>query len=321
MKGDMNVAYWLKFLNEKYATQATKPTDGTIRTYAYNLAWLAARMDGFSMKGTGTVPTPEDVVTYMDTNDVANARRGQSYTAMKVYHNCCGERNCSHRYCAPLLASKRATQANYAKQKKSPHESKNWVEHKDLKKFSADMRKQTFKFDKHSLWDKNQYAIATLAFILEVHKTFPLRRELASVNWGVAGSDDINWLDEAKQEIVYNKHKSAPSMGTVRHKLSRTMWRLWRLLKKQQTKRKATEGRMLLNTRWKPMTPNGYSTWLKREMKRCKACEKKTVGCMMIRHSVISHYRRNDMSMEKKDAFARRCLHSSAVNDIYRKLD
>ena len=92
----MDKQYWLNWLNAKYDSgPARRPQDQTVNTYAYNLAWLAARMDGFA---DGRVPTPEDVVTYMDTNDVKNGRRGQSYTAMKVYHNCCGERNCSHRY-------------------------------------------------------------------------------------------------------------------------------------------------------------------------------------------------------------------------------
>ena len=318
----MNRKYWTQFLNDKYAAgHGNRPSDSTVRTYAYNLAWLAARMDGFSMRGTGTTPTPEDVVAYMDENEVKNSRRGQSYTAMKVLHNCCNERNCSARYCAPLMASKHATEANYAKQKKSVHESKNWIEYKVLKKFSAELRKATFALDKNDLWTKSEYAVATLAFILEVHKKFPIRRELATVKWGGEASDEHNWLDSSAQEIVYNKHKSAPHMGAVRHKLDRTMWRLWRLLKKQQMKRKATSGHILLNKYWKPMTPNGYSTWLKREMRRCKACSEKTVGCLMLRHCVISHYRRNDMPMAKRDAFARRCLHSSAVNDIYRKLD
>jgi hypothetical protein len=65
------------------------------------------------------------------------------------------------------------------------------------------------------------------------------------------------------------------------------------------------------------MSPNGYSSWLKREMKTMPECEKKTVGVMAIRHSVISHNRRNEMRLLEKDDFAERCMHGVKMNELY----
>ena len=96
------------------------------------------------------------------------------------------------------------------------------------------------------------------------------------------------------------------------------MWRLFGLLRKQQKMRDIDSGTILLNRYWKPMTKNGYSSWLKREMKSCKGCEDKNVGCLIIRHAVITHMRRKCMTTHQREAFANQCMHSAGLNEKYR---
>lgn len=313
------VAAYQKWFHGKLCDKENCPADSTLKTYAYSMGWLHTRIDGFSVDGlTSEVPETDTVLKYMQDNDVKNTRRLASYTALKVHHNCKGEEDCSKKYCTPLIMCKRKQDSDYAKQERSPHQSKNWVEFKVLKKFAACLREKVTKFNKNELWTKDQYATATLAFILNYHLTYPIRRCLCTVKWGVEPSESYNYLDAKKQEIVFNQHKTARWKGAITHKLSRPMWRLFSLLRKQQKMRDMHSGMVLINRYWRPMTKNGYSSWLKREMKGCKGCEDKQVGCLILRHAVITHKRRKCMTTHQRENFATQCMHSSGTNDTYR---
>ena len=251
----------------------------------------------------------------MEMNKVKTTRRLASYTALKVWHNCNGAKECSKKYCTPLILAKREQDSYYAKQQRTDHQNKNWVEFSVLKKFAGCIRDKTFHLDKNRLWTKDEYATATLAFILQYHMTYPIRRCLCTVKWGEKSD---NYLDLKKKQIVYNKHKTAKFSGPIIHKLSRQMWRLFSLIRKQQKMREIDSGTILLNRYWRPMSKNGYSSWLKREMKNCRGCHDKEVGCLIIRHSVITHKRRHCMTIAQKEKFANECMHSSKRNDEYR---
>ena len=164
---------------------------------------------------------------------------------------------------------------------------------------------------------------AQLAFILQFHLRHPIRRDLATVKWSSRkdkqwGEKD-NYIDNETHEIVLNCHKTCRHKGQHRIRLNRLLWRIWGMLQIQQQKRGwKYHGHMLLNTHYKPMTSNGYTVWLKREMKRCPGCEKKAIGCMIIRHCCITHKRRNEMTNEEKEKFSKKCMHSAKQNDNYR---
>ncbi len=303
--------YFFKIICEKGDSSRCA---NTCKTYSYSLAWLAKRMEEFE---TGT-PTPEEVIAYLDNSKVTDSRKMLSYTAMKVFHNVQGETEDSAKYCAPLLESKKAIDASYDNQTRTDKQEKNWVEHSCLKKYTAALRKSTLAYDKNKLWTKDQYADATLAFILQVHMTFPIRRDLVSVQWGSNFTDADNYIDDATHEIVLNKHKTSRWHGTNRLKMSRPMWRLAQLLRKQQKMRSMKSGNILLNRYWRKMSPNGFSTWMKREMKKCPGCEDKSVGCLILRHCVITHKNRNAPTIKQNREFAAKCMHSTTLNARYR---
>ena len=96
------------------------------------------------------------------------------------------------------------------------------------------------------------------------------------------------------------------------------MWRLLRLLIKQQKLRGHTSGTLLLNKYGRKMSKNSFSAWFRTEMKKCPGCECKEVGCMIIRHSVITHKRGGCMTLEKRERFADQCMHSCKSNEQYR---
>ena len=313
MKSELATKY-MAWFKEKLCDSEKCPSDSTLKTYAYSMAWMAKRIDGFTKDN---VPDCETIMKYMDGNKVKTTRRLASYTALKVWHNCKGEKDCSSKFCTPLILAKREQDSHYAKQERSEHQDKNWVDFKVLKKYAACIREKTFHLDKNKLWTKDEYAMATLAFILQYHLIYPIRRCLCTVQWGTK-EDDGNYLDTKTQTIVYNKHKTAKWKGQVTHKLSRQLWRLFSLLRKQQKMRDIQSGPILLNRYWRKMSKNGYSSWLKREMKKCYGCADKEVGCLIIRHAVITHKRRHCMTNAQREKFANQCMHSAATNDTYR---
>ena len=301
-------AYFLQELENVDVSASTK------RTYAYNLAWMATRMDEWE---TGT-PTSEQVIGYMTDNNVNASRRMNSYTAMKVLHNCRNEPECSECYKVPLIDCKKCVDAEYCKQRKTAHQKKNWVDFGCLKKFTKSMRDAVYAMDKNKPWTKDEYAMLQLCFILQVHMSFPIRRDLCTLQWGVEHTDENNYIDTKARELVWNKYKVAKHYGQIRHKMSREMWKLFSLIRKQQKMRGITAGFVLLNRYWRKMTKNGYSTWLVREMKKCPGCEDKCVGVLILRHSIISHMTRNIPTLQERDSFARSCMHSAHMNDLYR---
>ena len=82
--------------------------------------------------------------------------------------------------------------------------------------------------------------------------------------------------------------------------------------------REIQSGTVLLNRYWRPMTKNGYSTWLVREMKKCPDCADKCIGVLILRHSVITHKTRHIPTLEERERFAHSCMHSVHMNDLYR---
>lgn len=311
------VATYQKWFKDKLCDKEDCPTDPTLKTYSYSMAWLAKRLEGFDAE-TAMVPEPEKILDYMEQNKVKNGRRVASYTALKVFHNCKGDQKCSKAYGLPLVMCSRQQQAEYAKQERTPSQVKNWVEHSVLKKHAAEIRTSAFALDKNELWTKDQFTTAQMAFILQYHLTYPIRRDLCTVQWGVEASEKINYVDDSSKSITYNKHKNARWKGPITHALSRPMWRLLKLLRKQHKMREIESGGILLNRYWRPMKKNAYSAWFMREMKKCKGCEEKDVGCLIMRHSVITHLLRNNHTIRQRDKISHNCMHSTKCNENYR---
>ena len=291
------------------------PSDSALRTYSYSIAWLMDRME-FPEKG---MPKVERVLEYMNNAKVSAQRKCQVYTALKKWHGCHGEECECKGYGKPLVEAKVATDRAYYQQKRTEKQKKNWVDFPVIKQFANFLRDEVLEYDKHNMWEKEQFIKAQLAFILQFHMKYPLRRELATVRWGKKewGEKD-NYLDPQNKTIVLRSYKTSRWMGETTFRLTRVMWRIWALLRKQQQKRGITGGHILVSKYYRAMSPNGFSSWLKREMKRCPGCEKKAVGCMLIRHCCITWERRNEKTNPEKAEYAKKCLHSQKTNDQYR---
>ena len=305
----------------------------TTNTYGYSLNWMASRMDGFEYDGTTydgvvaggriTVPKPETIIDWMDTNKASKSRRMLSFTALKVWHNCFGEDAESAVYGPPLVSCRRCISADYDKQQRSPEQSANWVDHGCLKKYGAELRKRVFALNKNVRWSKNEVTDAQLAFFITYHLTFPIRRDLHTVEFGIEPAEDEkrNYVDMKTRKVVYNHHKTLRWHGIINHQMNRPMWRLFSLLRKQHKLRKSEVKFVLVNRHWKKFSPSGFSNFLTREFKKMPGCEHKSVGCTGIRHSVITHANRNQRTIAQNREYARKCMHSTKLNAQYRLIE
>jgi hypothetical protein len=288
-------------------------TASSVKTYCYSLKWMDMRIDGFTET---ECPSAENIIEYMDEHNISMKRRQSVYTAMKVLLNTRNELQESKKFAAPLLQAKRAIQSDYDKQQRTDKQKANWMDYAELKTIAKELKAEVLKFDKNSLWDKDTYAKAVLCFILHFHLKNPIRRDLCTVEYNSETPEKGNVLVDKK--ITFRDHKVKRYTPEFHFELDRVQWRLLQLIRKQHTMRNVTSGRIFLNRYWRGMSRNGFTTWLRREMGKIDACKGKNVGCLAIRHSVITHTRRNDTKYEARKEFARRCMHSCRQNEDYR---
>jgi len=279
--------------------------------------WLAKRIEGFTETEHPEFAT---IMDYLTENKIPARRRQASLVAMKVLCNTRGDKDGSEKYARPLIDVKNELLRDYERQERTEHQQKNWVDCNELKKAAKELRAATFALDKHSLWDKDTYARAQLAFILTFHLKYPLRRILCTVRYKPDDPNVGNVLDEKNKKIIIREHKMQRKYkDPFVFQLDRNMWRLVQLLRRQHKLRGVTRNSPILLSRyWKPMSRNSYCHWLKREMGKMECCKGKSVGCLAIRHSVITHRRRNDTTLQARKEFAYNCMHQVATNELYR---
>ena len=289
-----------------------KTTIGTLRTHAYSIRWLAERMDGFDAEEQ-QVPKPEQVLDYLDEAKISEGRRASVLCAMKVWHRCRGEKELCGQYGPALIRTRHLIKTQHNLQERSPAQQKNWVPYKCFKKYAAKLRQEIFALPKDKILTKDQYVQTTLAFILTFHLKYPVRNELRTVTWSNTEENHIT-----DKTLVLKKHKCAKSMGTITFALTRPMQRLLRIIKTAQRHYGIEKDYVILSKHWKPMTTGGFSSYLRRELKRIPECKDKNVTAMLLRHICITHKRHGQMTIAQEREFCRSCLHSVPRNNLYR---
>lgn len=309
--GDGKYKVWFDAMVTKACPEKT--TLKTLRTHAYSIRWLAERMDGFDAEEL-KVPTPEQVMDYLSEAKITEGRRASVLCAMKVWHRCREEKKLCGQYGPALTRARYKIKTQHDLQERSSTQQKNWVPLKCFKKFAAKLRYEIFALPKDKILTKEQYIQATIAFILTFHLKYPVRNELRTVTWSNTEENHI-----ADKTLVMKNHKCAKSMGTITFALTRPMQRLLRIIKTAQTHYGIVErDHIILSKHWRPMTTGGFSSYLRRELKRIPECKEKNVTAMLLRHICITHKRHGQMTIAQEREFCRSCLHSVPRNNLYR---
>ena len=294
-------------------------SEGTNRTYCYNLCWLKKRIDGFDSEQG--YPSFCEVMDYMTENKIPARRQMSTYIAMKVLLNQRGLTEESEKYGRPLVEVRNELQNEYDRQELTGRAKKNWIEYKDICCCAKTLQAETFALDKRVLWTKQQYTRAQLAFVLTFHLKYPLRRVLCTVKYLPKDPSVGNVLDDKTKVITIREHKMQRKYkDPFTFQLDRKMWRLAQLIRRQHKLRGVeADAHLLLSKYWRPMTRNTFCNWMKREMSTFDCCKGKSIGCLAIRRSVISHKRRGDRRMVDLKQIASDCMHSVKANELYRR--
>ena len=75
------VEKYIKLFKEKLCESDKCPSEASLRTYAYSIAWLESRMEFVE----GKIPACEDVLEYLENAKVTSTRRAAVYTALKKW--------------------------------------------------------------------------------------------------------------------------------------------------------------------------------------------------------------------------------------------
>ena len=300
---------WYDVLAPRYSNEQTR------KSYAYSLCWICDRC-GFA--DDETPPVLDEIVNWLDEAKVGSERRKNCYKVLRTLHQIRGEHDKADPY-KPLLSQLNVPPS----QEKTKREKASWVDIRELKAAAKKLRAQTYALPKKELWSKTDYKTAQLAFLLTFHLKFSVRRDICQVRYNAADPTQGSVLLDATHEVVIRTHKTRAQYPEVKLKLDRDMWRLAQLLRKQHALRGHTgEGYLIRSSNWKPLTPNAFTMWFKRELSRCcECCAGKSLGCSMLRKIKISHKRRHEMSLADKTQLAKECMHSVATSEIYRKCD
>ena len=144
----------------------------------------------------------------------------------------------------------------------------------------------------------------------------PLRRDLATVNY--QDMEQPNTLDTQSQKMTFTKYKTARFYGDRTYQLTRDQWKLFSWLRKQHKMRGITDGHLLRNTYWRPLTPNALTAYMGAQCRCLPSCEHKKMGCCLLRHIVISYLKRNEMTMAQRTTMAHSMMHSVRQQEMYR---
>lgn len=277
---------------------------GTCRNYAYQIQWCRDHFEDF---------TDLDAVLG-SVKEESLSRQQNVLTALKVWFNHVKPDAKKSEYLAlPLHSVMNKIYKNRAKQKATAKQADNWLHMPTLRKQVKNLRDEVFSFDKNKVFDKQQFHKMQLAFILSYMCKHPCRRDLATLCYDTT---EGNYLQN--KCCVFNEYKNSKHLGCTKVKLDRNMFKLVSWMRRQH-KLRGLGNSLLYNKYFKPMNSNTYGSYFS---KMCAAtipcCNDRHVNTNLIRHLVVSWARRNDLTLEKKEDLAKKMMHNTNQQELYR---
>ena len=156
-------------------------------------------------------------------------------------------------------------------------------------------------------------------FIMSFLVKYPLRRDLATLKYFGYDSKLDNYLDVQAGKIVLNYYKTVKFFGRKEFDIPRDTWKAVSWMMKQHRLRGLTDGHLLKNSHWKPLSSGSFTSYMVNKSKVCfPCCKNKRMGCALLRHLVVSYKNRNAPTLEEKEKLASEMMHSPEEADLYR---
>ena len=210
------------------------------------------------------------------------------------------------------------------KQQLSDKQKKNWVDYEDIIKLCNilfDKIKMLKILDKKEI-NKNEYNLLQEYILLRFYINFPIRNDLNNVKVIYNKDDDDkenNFLlvENDKIKFILNKYKTDKIYGSISYDLDKKYSKIIRIFLKHNK-----SGYFITKMNMKEsITSNGITKLLNKIFKNNLG---KKISTSMLRHIVISYDKKNDPTLQelekKKKEIEKKYLHSSEMNNLYRKI-
>lgn len=210
------------------------------------------------------------------------------------------------------------------KQKKNDKQQKNWLTMEQfvetINKIQQEIKEQ--KIMKKKELDNNEYQKLQDYVILRLFHELPWRNDIASLHV-VDNEDDIeenkNYLVTGKQyKIILQDYKTKKKYGKKEYLLNKNLQRIVKKLLKHNT-----SGNLLLSkNRKSPLKRNNLTLHLNRIFMKYTG---KKIGSSLLRHIQSSELNKNKPTLQQQQEneknIQNKFLHSSTMNQLYRKVD
>jgi hypothetical protein len=278
--------------------------------YLGNLKWL----DGF------------DAVIKTIDDEPLNTRKNRLIAIVVALKATEADKDLIDKYTKEMTKLAEQSDTRDKEQKLTDKQRDNWVDYEDLIKLTEtlfDRIKEQGLLQKEKLTRK-EYTLFQDYIMLRTYLTFSWRNDFASMKVISTEKDDDgkdNFLllkNGTPEKFILNQYKTDKTYGkksvSIPSKLSKVIKKFLKFNKSGYF--------LTLQDGIRAMTPNGITKSFNRLFQNELD---KTISTSLLRHIVISHFRANDPTIQEQERKEKeiedRFMHSSGMNDKYRKID
>jgi ribosomal protein S17E len=319
-----------KLLIEHIQELKPKLKINSIQTYITNLYKICRELKGKSKKdcNLGDLSFLNDFDKVMKTisDETLNTRKNRLIAIVVSLKAIDADKKLVEKYSEEMTKLAEESEERVKRQKLTDKQKENWVSYDELIKLTEklfDDIKQQDILKKEKL-TRGEYTTLQDYILLRTYLTFSWRNDFADMKVIKNEKEDDNknnFLLVKKgipDKFILNQYKTDSKYGKKTVKIPQS---LAKVIKKFLKFNKS--GYFLtLQDGIRPINSNGITKALNRLFQKHLG---KTIGSSLLRHIIISHFRKNDPTIkemeEKNREIEDRFMHSASMNDQYRKIE
>lgn len=302
----------------------------SIQTYITNLYKICRELNNKSKKDCdlGDLSFLNNFDSVMKTikDETLNTRKNRLIAIVVSLKAIDGDKELIEKYSEEMTKLAEESEERVKRQKLTDKQRDNWVSYEELiklveKLFDAIKKEDILKKEKLT---RGEYTTLQDYILLRTYLTFTWRNDFADMKIIKTEKEDNNkdnFLLLKKgmpDKFILNQYKTDSKYGKKTVKIPPSLAKvIKRFLKFNKSGYFLT-----LQDGIRPINSNGITKALNRLFEKHLG---KTIGSSLLRHIVISHFRKNDPTIkqmqEKNKEIEDKFMHSASMNDQYRKID
>jgi len=312
--------------------QALKPKlkINSIQTYITNLYKICRELNNKSKKDCdlGDLSFLDNFDRVMKTikDETLNTRKNRLIAIVVSLKAIDGDKELIEKYSEEMTKLAEESEERVKRQKLTDKQRENWVSYDELIKLAEKLFDEIKKDEilKKEKLTRGEYTTLQDYILLRTYLTFTWRNDFAEMKVIKSEKEDDNknnflLLNKGMPDkFILNQYKTDSKYGKKSVKIPSSLGKvIKRFLKFNKSGYFLT-----LQDGIRAINSNGITKALNRLFEKHLG---KTIGSSLLRHIVISHFRKNDPTIkqmeEKNKEIEDKFMHSASMNDQYRKID